>query len=145
MARVRRRRCAADRHARQRRRHPGGATRHRLEHLPVERCCRRRRLHPRYLADAAEDASGGDLCLAGADHPPDAVERLDRPAVDRVRARAAPVRGAAAFSEAGSSMFTLGYAPPTNAVTTLIEYLAAFTGVIVVGLQVGYLPTCLLY
>jgi hypothetical protein len=52
-----------------------------------------------------------------------------------------PFAGPAAFSEAGSSMFTLGYAPPTNEVTTLIEYLAAFTGVIVVGLQVGYLPT----
>jgi hypothetical protein len=52
-----------------------------------------------------------------------------------------PFAGPAAFSEAGSSMFTLGYAPPTNAVTTLIEYMAAFTGVIVVGLQVGYLPT----
>ena len=52
-----------------------------------------------------------------------------------------PFAGQAAFSEAGSSMFTLGYAPPTNEVTTLIEYLAAFTGVIVVGLQVGYLPT----
>ncbi len=52
-----------------------------------------------------------------------------------------PFAGPAAFSEAGSSMFTLGYAPPTSAVTTLIEYLAAFTGVIVVGLQVGYLPT----
>jgi hypothetical protein len=52
-----------------------------------------------------------------------------------------PFAGAAAFSEAGSSMFTLGYAPPTNEITTLVEYLAAFTGVIVVGLQVGYLPT----
>jgi hypothetical protein len=52
-----------------------------------------------------------------------------------------PFAGEAAFREAGSSMFTLGYAPPTNAVTTLIAYLAAFTGVIVVGLQVGYLPT----
>ena len=52
-----------------------------------------------------------------------------------------PFAGPAAFSAAGSSMFTLGYAPPTSVVTTLIEYLAAFTGVIVVGLQVGYLPT----
>jgi hypothetical protein len=52
-----------------------------------------------------------------------------------------PFAGPAAFSEAGSSMFTLGYAPPTSPETTLIEYMAAFTGVIVVGLQVGYLPT----
>ena len=52
-----------------------------------------------------------------------------------------PFAGPAAFSEAGSSMFTLGYAPPTSPETTVLEYMAAFTGVIVVGLQVGYLPT----
>lgn len=52
-----------------------------------------------------------------------------------------PFAGGDAFSEAGSSMFTLGYAPPTDSVTTIIDYVAAFTGVIVVGLQVGYLPT----
>ncbi|HWC84681.1 MAG TPA: hypothetical protein VG756_32380 [Pseudonocardiaceae bacterium] len=46
-----------------------------------------------------------------------------------------------AFSEAGSSMFTLGYAPPTNGSSTTVDYLAAYTGLIVVGLQVGYLPT----
>lgn len=46
-----------------------------------------------------------------------------------------------AFSEAGSSMFTLGYAPPTNIGSTVADYVAAFTGLIVVGLQVGYLPT----
>jgi hypothetical protein len=46
-----------------------------------------------------------------------------------------------AFSEAGSSMFTLGYAGPTSGGTTAIDYLAAFTGLVVVGLQIGYLPT----
>ncbi len=46
-----------------------------------------------------------------------------------------------AFSEAGSSMFTLGYAAPVGTGSTAIEYTAAFTGLVVVGLQVGYLPT----
>src|SRR4029077_19692502 len=46
-----------------------------------------------------------------------------------------------AFSDAGSSMFTLGYAAPTGSGGTTLEYLAAFTGLVVVGLQVGYLPT----
>jgi hypothetical protein len=48
---------------------------------------------------------------------------------------------AAAFSHAGSSMFTLGYAAPTGTGSTTLEYLAAFTGLVVIGLQVGYLPT----
>lgn len=46
-----------------------------------------------------------------------------------------------AFSEAGSSMFTLGYAAPTNTASTALDYVAAYTGLVVVGLQVGYLPT----
>jgi hypothetical protein len=50
-------------------------------------------------------------------------------------------RIAAAFSHAGSSMFTLGYAAPTGTGSTTLEYLAAFTGLVVIGLQVGYLPT----
>ena len=45
-----------------------------------------------------------------------------------------------AFSDAGSSMFTLGYAAPVGSGSTTLEYLAAFTGLIVIGLQVGYLP-----
>jgi hypothetical protein len=45
-----------------------------------------------------------------------------------------------AFSEAGSSMFTLGYAAPHNSTSTAVDYVAAFTGLVVVGLQVGYLP-----
>jgi len=47
----------------------------------------------------------------------------------------------AAFSEAGSSMFTLGYSVPQGTSSTTIAYAAAFTGLIVVGLQIGYLPT----
>jgi hypothetical protein len=46
-----------------------------------------------------------------------------------------------AFSDAGSSMFTLGYAAPVGTGSTALEYLAAFSGLLVVGLQVGYLPT----
>lgn len=45
-----------------------------------------------------------------------------------------------AFSEAGSSMFTLGYAPPGTTSSTTVDYVAAYTGLVVVGLQVGYLP-----
>jgi hypothetical protein len=41
---------------------------------------------------------------------------------------------AAAFSHAGSSMFTLGYAAPTGTGSTTLEYLAAFTGLVVIGL-----------
>jgi hypothetical protein len=53
------------------------------------------------------------------------------------------VPGAArhAFSEAGSSMFTLGFAPPAGASSTVIDYLAAYTGLILIALQIGYLPT----
>jgi hypothetical protein len=46
-----------------------------------------------------------------------------------------------AFDEAGSSMFTLGYSPPTNSGSTVIDYLTAYTGLIVVAVQIGYLPT----
>jgi hypothetical protein len=46
-----------------------------------------------------------------------------------------------AFSEAGSSMFTLGYSAPRGSGMTVLDYFAAFTGLIVVGLQIGYLPT----
>ena len=49
-------------------------------------------------------------------------------------------RVGAAFSDAGSSMFTLGYAAPVGSGSTTLEYLAAFVGLVVIGLQVGYLP-----
>jgi hypothetical protein len=45
------------------------------------------------------------------------------------------------LTEAGSSLFTLGYSPPSNTTSTIIDYVAAFTGLVVVGLQIGYLPT----
>jgi hypothetical protein len=48
---------------------------------------------------------------------------------------------AKAFSVAGSSLFTLGYAAPAGNGSTVVVYVAAFTGLVVVGLQVGYLPT----
>jgi len=50
-------------------------------------------------------------------------------------------RLAPAISDAGSSLFTLGYAAPNGTGSTTLEYLAAFTGLVVIGLQVGYLPT----
>ena len=46
-----------------------------------------------------------------------------------------------AFSQAGSSLFTLGYAGPTNPPLTVVDYLAAATGLVVVALQIGYLPS----
>jgi hypothetical protein len=52
-----------------------------------------------------------------------------------------PHHVARAFSEAGSSMFTLGYSAPNNSSTTVVDYFAAYTGLVVVGLQIGYLPT----
>ena len=45
-----------------------------------------------------------------------------------------------ALAASSSSMFTLGYAAPHGFSGSLLEGLAAFTGLIVVGLQVGYLP-----
>lgn len=52
-----------------------------------------------------------------------------------------PGQATRAFSESGSSMFTLGYAAPAGTSSTMVDYLAAFTGLIVVALQIGYLPT----
>ncbi|MBO0881392.1 MAG: hypothetical protein J2P17_13800 [Mycobacterium sp.] len=45
------------------------------------------------------------------------------------------------FSEAGSSIFTLGYSAPAGRSSTVVDYLASFSGLVVVGLQIGYLPT----
>jgi hypothetical protein len=45
-----------------------------------------------------------------------------------------------AFSESGSSMFTLGYSAPHGVGMSMIDYFAAFSGLIVVALQIGYLP-----
>jgi hypothetical protein len=46
-----------------------------------------------------------------------------------------------AANEAGSAMFTLGYAAPSNLGNTVLVYAAAYTGLTVIALQVSYLPT----
>jgi hypothetical protein len=46
-----------------------------------------------------------------------------------------------AFSEAGSSVFTLGYRPPHSPGSTVIDYFAAYSGLLVIALQIGYLPS----
>jgi hypothetical protein len=43
--------------------------------------------------------------------------------------------------EAGSSLFTLGYATNDRANLTALDFLAASTGPITIGLLIGYLPT----
>lgn len=56
----------------------------------------------------------------------------------------APFHGltaAQAFAQAGSSLFTLGYAGPDGVPLTVIDYVAAASGLVVVALQIGYLPT----
>lgn len=45
------------------------------------------------------------------------------------------------LAQAGSSLLTLGYAGPSNAPLTVVDYLAAASGLVVVALQIGYLPT----
>ncbi len=45
-----------------------------------------------------------------------------------------------AMREAGSSIFTLGFATPTRDRLTVVDFCAAATGPVVIGLQVGYLP-----
>jgi hypothetical protein len=46
-----------------------------------------------------------------------------------------------AFTTAGSAMFTLGFDVPAGAAPTVIVFLAAATGLIIVALQIAYLPT----
>jgi hypothetical protein len=46
-----------------------------------------------------------------------------------------------AFTDAGSSIFTLGFAEPPGAVPAVIVFLAAGTGLVLVTLQIAYLPT----
>jgi len=46
-----------------------------------------------------------------------------------------------AFVDSGSSMFTLGFAEPAGAGPAVMVFLAAATGLVIVALQVGYLPT----
>jgi hypothetical protein len=46
-----------------------------------------------------------------------------------------------AFTDAGSSLFTLGFAEPAGAVPAAIVFLAAATGLVILTLQIAYLPT----
>src|SRR6201996_208133 len=46
-----------------------------------------------------------------------------------------------AFTEAGSSMFTLGFAEPAGAPPSVVVFAAAITGLVIVALQIAYLPT----
>ena len=52
------------------------------------------------------------------------------------------IRGlASAFTDAGSSLFTLGFAEPAGAAPSVIVFLASATGLVIVTLQIAYLPT----
>jgi hypothetical protein len=46
-----------------------------------------------------------------------------------------------AFIDAGSSLFTLGFAVPAGAVPAVIVFMAAAVGLVIVTLQIAYLPT----
>ena len=46
-----------------------------------------------------------------------------------------------AFTAAGSSMFTLGFAEPAGAPPAVVVFAAAATGLVIVTLQIAYLPT----
>jgi hypothetical protein len=46
-----------------------------------------------------------------------------------------------AFVDAGSSLFTLGFAVPVGAVPAVIVFLAAAVGLVIITLQIAYLPT----
>jgi hypothetical protein len=46
-----------------------------------------------------------------------------------------------AMTDAGSSIFTLGFAEPAGTAPAVIVFVAAVTGMVVVALQIGYLPT----
>jgi hypothetical protein len=48
---------------------------------------------------------------------------------------------ASAFSDAGSSLFTLGYQEPGGSWPSVLVFIAAATGLVIVALQIGYLPT----
>jgi hypothetical protein len=53
----------------------------------------------------------------------------------------APRGVGSAFTASGSSLFTLGFAEPPGAAPVAIVFFAAATGLIVVTLQIAYLPT----
>jgi hypothetical protein len=52
------------------------------------------------------------------------------------------IRGVvSAFVDAGSSLFTLGFAVPAGTAPAVIVFLAAATGLVTIALQIAYLPT----
>jgi hypothetical protein len=53
----------------------------------------------------------------------------------------APKGLASAFADAGSSMFTLGFAEPVGSAPAVIVFLGAATGLVIITLQIAYLPT----
>jgi hypothetical protein len=53
----------------------------------------------------------------------------------------APHGVVSAFVDAGSSIFTLGFAVPNGAVPAVIVFLAAAVGLVIITLQIAYLPT----
>jgi hypothetical protein len=46
-----------------------------------------------------------------------------------------------ALRESGSSLFTLGFSSPRGGVATIVSFLAAITGPLLIALLIGYLPT----
>jgi hypothetical protein len=48
---------------------------------------------------------------------------------------------ASAFIDSGSSLFTLGFAVPAGTAPAVIVFLAAATGLVILTLQIAYLPT----
>jgi hypothetical protein len=46
-----------------------------------------------------------------------------------------------AFTDAGSSLFTLGFAEPRGSGPSALVFIAAASGMVAVALQIGYLPT----
>ena len=53
----------------------------------------------------------------------------------------APRGVVSAFVDAGSSIFTLGFAVPNGAVPAVIVFIAAAVGLVIITLQIAYLPT----
>jgi hypothetical protein len=53
----------------------------------------------------------------------------------------APRGVVSAFVDAGSSLFTLGFAVPAGAVPAVIVFLAAAVGLVILTLQIAYLPS----
>ncbi len=47
----------------------------------------------------------------------------------------------ASLRESGSSLFTLGFSSPSGAAATVVSFLAAITGPLLIALLIGYLPT----